>query len=98
MGQFAWSRPVLTALRAFCHEDVHNSFLRAHPNHPLTGLIFKVASDEGSKLALGVSGAENLLGKRHLAAGLPGDAPPGSDFQIAQVPFIPQEDLLELGY
>jgi hypothetical protein len=28
---------------------------------------------------------------------LPGDAPSGSDFYIAQVPFISEDDLLEMG-
>lgn len=60
-------------------------------------LCLKVASDKGSKLALGVDGAEDLLGKGHLAAGLPGDAPSGSDFYIAQVPFISEDDLVEMG-
>jgi len=60
-------------------------------------LCLKVASDKGSKLALGVGGAQDLLGKGHLAASLPGDAPSGSDFYIAQVPFISEEDLLEMG-
>lgn len=60
-------------------------------------LCLKVASDKGSKLALGVSGAEDLLGRGHLAASLPGDAPSGSDFYIAQVPFISEDDLEILG-
>ena len=60
-------------------------------------LCLKVASDKGSRLALGVGGAEDLLGKGHLAAGLPGDAPSGSDFHIAQVPFISSDDLLAMG-
>lgn len=60
-------------------------------------LCLKVASDKGSKLALGIGGAEELLGKGHLAAGLPGDTPSGSDFYIAQVPFISDEDLSEMG-
>jgi S-DNA-T family DNA segregation ATPase FtsK/SpoIIIE len=60
-------------------------------------LCLKVASDKGSNLALGASGAESLLGKGHLAAGLPGDTPPGSEFYIVQVPFISEDDLARLG-
>lgn len=60
-------------------------------------LCLKVSSDKGSVLALGMPGAEALLGRGHLAASLPGDAPSGSPFFIAQVPFISDDDLTTLG-
>ena len=60
-------------------------------------LCLKVASDKGSVLALGMPGAEALLGRGHLAASLPGDAPSGSPFFVAQVPFISDDDLTTLG-
>ncbi|MFZ3583583.1 FtsK/SpoIIIE domain-containing protein, partial [Loktanella sp. DJP18] len=60
-------------------------------------LCLKVASDRGSVLALGEPGAENLLGRGHLAASLSGDNPSGAPFFIAQVPFISQQDLERFG-
>jgi S-DNA-T family DNA segregation ATPase FtsK/SpoIIIE len=60
-------------------------------------LCLKVASDKGSVLALGEAGAENLLGRGHLAASLSGDSPSGAPFFIAQVPFISPQDLERFG-
>lgn len=56
-------------------------------------LILKVASEAGSNLALGLRGAERLLGKGHLAAKLAGDKPSGEDYFVAQVPFGSTEEL-----
>ncbi|WP_377068788.1 FtsK/SpoIIIE domain-containing protein [Roseovarius ramblicola] len=60
-------------------------------------LCLKVASNKGSMLALGEAGAENLLGRGHLAASLSGDNPSGAPFFVAQVPFISEEDLEKFG-
>ena len=59
-------------------------------------LCLKVAGDAGSRLALGVPGAEKLLGKGHLAARLGGDRPVGDEYFIAQVPFASADDLQAL--
>ena len=56
-------------------------------------LCLKVAGEAGSKLALGMPGAERLLGKGHVAARVGGDKPEGGDFFIAQVPFANTDDL-----
>ena len=56
-------------------------------------LCLKVAGTAGSKLALGVEGAERLLGKGHVAARLGGEKPSGEEYFIAQVPFATTEDL-----
>ena len=56
-------------------------------------LCLKVAGEAGSKLALGVKGAERLLGKGHVAARLGGERPSGEEYFIAQVPFATTEDL-----
>lgn len=56
-------------------------------------LCLKVAGTAGSKLALGVEGAERLLGKGHVAARLGGDKPSGEEYFIAQVPFASTDDL-----
>lgn len=56
-------------------------------------LILKVASEAGSNLALGMRGAERLLGKGHLAARLAGDKPAGEEYFVAQVPFGSTEEL-----
>jgi S-DNA-T family DNA segregation ATPase FtsK/SpoIIIE len=53
----------------------------------------KVASEAGSNLALGMRGAERLLGKGHLAARLAGDKPAGEEYFVAQVPFASTEEL-----
>jgi S-DNA-T family DNA segregation ATPase FtsK/SpoIIIE len=52
-------------------------------------LILKVASIGTSEIALGVKGAESLLGQGHLAARLSGEA----DIIFAQAPFMSDEDL-----
>ena len=57
-------------------------------------LILKVASEAGSNLALGMRGAERLLGKGHLAARLAGDKPTGEECFVAQVPFGSTEELM----
>ena len=56
-------------------------------------LCLKVAGAAGSRLGLGVEGAECLLGKGHVAARLGGDKPSGEEYFIAQVPFASTEDL-----
>lgn len=56
-------------------------------------LVLKVAGEAGSVLALGVKGAERLLGKGHLAARLGGDKPAGEEYFVAQVPFASTEEL-----
>ena len=56
-------------------------------------ICLKVAGDAGSILALGVKGAERLLGKGHFAARLGGERPSGEDYFLAQVPFATTEDL-----
>lgn len=53
----------------------------------------QVAGEAGSNLALGVKGAERLLGKGHLAARLNGDKPSGEEYFVAQVPFAETDDL-----
>jgi S-DNA-T family DNA segregation ATPase FtsK/SpoIIIE len=52
-------------------------------------LILKVASVGTSEIALGMKGAEVLLGQGHLAARLTGEA----DIIFAQAPFLSDEDL-----
>jgi DNA segregation ATPase FtsK/SpoIIIE, S-DNA-T family len=44
-----------------------------------------------SEIALGMKGAENLLGKGHLAARLSGE----SDVIFGQVPFLPAEEFAD---
>lgn len=56
-------------------------------------LVLKVASEAGSNLALGMRGAERLLGKGHLAARLNGDKPAGEEYFVAQVPFASTVEL-----
>lgn len=56
-------------------------------------LVLKVAGEAGSMLALGVKGAERLLGKGHLAARLGGDKPAGEEYFVAQVPYASTEEL-----
>jgi len=53
-------------------------------------LVLRVDSEGTSEIALGVKGAEHLLGKGHLAAKLEGE----SDIIYAQVPFV-ESDLIE---
>src|SRR5262249_13743381 len=52
-------------------------------------LILKVASIRTSEIALGVKGAESLLGLGHLAARLSGE----SGIIYAQAPFLSDEDI-----
>ena len=56
-------------------------------------LCLRVAGVAGSKLALGVGGAERLLGMGHVAARLGNDRPSGEEYFVAQVPFASTEDL-----
>ena len=56
-------------------------------------LILKVASEAGSNLALGMRGAERLLGKGHLAARPAGDKPAGEEYFVVQVPFGSTKEL-----
>ena len=67
------------------HSGFHRGFPRTRGDRPR--LILKVASEAGSNLALGMRGAERLLGKGHLAARLAGDKPSGEEYFTAQVPF-----------
>ena len=53
-------------------------------------LVLRVDSEGTSEIALGVKGAERLLGKGHLAAKLEGE----SDIIYAQVPFV-ESDFIE---
>jgi DNA segregation ATPase FtsK/SpoIIIE, S-DNA-T family len=55
-------------------------------------LILRVESVGTSEISLGQKGAENLLGKGHLAAKLTGE----SDIFYAQVPFISDEDICSI--
>ena len=51
-------------------------------------LCLRVQNATGSKMILNCTGAENLLGRGHLAATFTGESnPPGQDFFTAQVPF-----------
>ena len=56
-------------------------------------LCLRVAGVAGSKLALGVGGAERLLGMGHVAVRLGNDKPSGEEYFVAQVPFASTEDL-----
>ena len=54
----------------------------------------KVQNSTGSRMVLGVSGAEKLLGKGHLACVLANqNTPPGQDFFVVQVPFAQTEEI-----
>jgi hypothetical protein len=55
-------------------------------------LVLRVDGEGTSEIALGVKGAERLLGKGHLCAKLEGEA----DLLFAQVPFVGQETLDKL--
>ncbi|WP_449443095.1 FtsK/SpoIIIE domain-containing protein [Ureibacillus acetophenoni] len=55
-------------------------------------LILKVGSTGTSEIALGEKGAENLLGRGHLAARLSGEP----NLIFAQVPYISSEDIYRL--
>ena len=57
-------------------------------------LCLKVRDNTASRIALGVGGAEKLLGQGHLACCLGNQEPPhGQDFFTVQVPFIETEDI-----
>lgn len=57
-------------------------------------LCLKVQNSTSSRIALGVGGAEKLLGKGHLACILANQKPPhGQEFFTVQVPFIKTEDI-----
>ncbi len=55
-------------------------------------LVLKVADKLNSKLVLGETGAENLLGRGHLAAKLSGEV----EVMYAQVPFADGDEMAEL--
>ncbi|MBR2124034.1 MAG: DNA translocase FtsK [Acetobacter sp.] len=57
-------------------------------------LCLKVRDNTASRIALGMGGAEKLLGKGHLACILGNQTPPdGQAFFTVQVPFIKTEDI-----
>tara|TARA_R100000935_G_scaffold31251_1_gene51800 strand:+ start:27013 stop:32535 length:5523 start_codon:yes stop_codon:yes gene_type:complete len=59
-------------------------------------LCLKVQNSTGSRM-VGVSGAERLLGKGHLACVLANESPPpGQEVHLAQVPFCEPDDLFHL--
>jgi S-DNA-T family DNA segregation ATPase FtsK/SpoIIIE len=55
-------------------------------------LILRVESVGTSEISLGQKGAENLLGKGHLAARLTNQ----SDLMYAQVPFLTDEEMMAI--
>jgi DNA segregation ATPase FtsK/SpoIIIE, S-DNA-T family len=60
-------------------------------------LCLKVQNSTGSRMVLGVGGAEKLLGKGHLACVLANQQlPPGQNFFVVQVPFAETEDMHRL--
>ncbi len=60
-------------------------------------LCLKVQSSASSRMVLETTGAENLLGRGHVACILPGqEHPPGRKFTSVQVPFAKPEDMLRL--
>ena len=60
-------------------------------------LCLKVQNGTGSRMVLGVGGAEKLLGKGHLACVLANQQlPPGQNFFVVQVPFAETEDMHRL--
>ena len=60
-------------------------------------LCLKVQNSTGSRMVLGVSGAEKLLGKGHLACVLANQpTPPGQEFFVVQVPFAVSNDMRRL--
>ena len=60
-------------------------------------LCLKVQNGTGSRMVLGVGGAERLLGKGHLACVLANQAlPPGQEFFVVQVPFAESGDMRRL--
>jgi DNA segregation ATPase FtsK/SpoIIIE, S-DNA-T family len=62
-------------------------------------LCLKVQNGTGSRMVLGVAGAEKLLGKGHLACVLANQQlPPGQEFFVVQVPFAETEDMHRLAH
>jgi len=62
-------------------------------------LCLKVQNGTGSRMVLGVGGAEKLLGKGHLACLLANQQlPPGQEFFVVQVPFAEPEDIHRLAH
>ncbi|PCH74173.1 MAG: hypothetical protein COC12_04125 [Rhodobacteraceae bacterium] len=60
-------------------------------------LCLKVQNSTGSRMVLGVGGAEKLLGKGHLACILANESSPaGQQFYVVQVPFADTEDMQRL--
>jgi len=57
-------------------------------------LCLKVQNSTGSRMVLGVGGAEKLLGKGHLSCILANQQlPPGQNFFVVQVPFAETEEM-----
>lgn len=60
-------------------------------------LCLKVQNSMGSRMVLGIGGAEKLLGKGHLACIMANQSPPaGQNFFVSQVPFAEPEDMQDL--
>ncbi|WP_189472238.1 FtsK/SpoIIIE domain-containing protein [Litchfieldella qijiaojingensis] len=60
-------------------------------------LCLKVQNSTGSRMVLGIGGAEKLLGKGHLACIMANQSPPvGQNFFVIQVPFAEPEDIQDL--
>ena len=60
-------------------------------------LCLKVQNSTGSRMVLGVGGAEKLLGKGHLACVLANQpTPPGQEVFVVQVPFAGSDDMRRL--
>lgn len=60
-------------------------------------LCLRVQNSTGSQMILNCNGAEKLLGRGHLAATFTGEAnPPGQNFFVAQVPFLPNSDVAKI--
>ena len=60
-------------------------------------LCLKVQNGTGSRMVLGVGGAEKLLGKGHLSALLANESPPaGQEIFLSQVPYCEPDELFEL--
>ena len=60
-------------------------------------LCLKVQNSTGSRMVLGVGGAERLLGKGHLACVMAYQSPPpGQEYYVVQVPYADPEDMQRL--
>jgi len=60
-------------------------------------LCLKVQNATGSRMVLGMGGAEKLLGKGHLACVMANQSPPaGQAFHVVQVPFADPDDMQHL--